>query len=93
MQAQQAPEVLRTPLESLCLTVRAAVDATRPIAETLDEMLTPPDAASVRSAVANLSDLGALDTGQALTPLGIHMSRMPMDARLAKMLLYGALLR
>ena len=37
--------------------------------------------------------LGALDDEEALTPLGQHLSKMPMDIRLAKTLIYASMLR
>ena len=39
-----------------------------------------------------LRRLGALDTDEAITPLGTHLARMPVDLRVGKMLLYGAML-
>ena len=35
----------------------------------------------------------ALDEAEALTPLGQHLASLPLDARLGKMLLFGAMLR
>ena len=37
--------------------------------------------------------LGALDGEEALTALGQHLSKMPMDVRLAKTLIYASMLR
>ena len=37
--------------------------------------------------------LGALDSDEALTPLGQHLSKMPVDLRLAKTLIYASMLR
>lgn len=37
--------------------------------------------------------LGALDSEEALTPLGQHLSKMPVDLRLAKTLIYASMLR
>lgn len=37
--------------------------------------------------------LGALDAEERLTPLGQHLSKMPMDTRLAKTLIYASMLR
>ena len=37
--------------------------------------------------------LGALDGEEALTPLGQHLSKMPVDIRLAKTLIYASMLR
>ncbi len=37
--------------------------------------------------------LGALSPGEELTPLGRHLTLMPLDPRVGKMLVFGALLR
>ena len=37
--------------------------------------------------------LGALNSEEALTPLGQHLSKMPVDIRLAKTLIYASMLR
>jgi HrpA-like RNA helicase len=37
--------------------------------------------------------MGALGGGEEVTPLGQHMTAMPVDPRVAKMLIHGALLR
>jgi len=91
-QAQQAPEVLRVPLQALCLTIKAAVPGAR-LADALGRLLTPPAPEAVASAVGALRELGALGADEALTPLGRHLARLPCDARLGKALLYGAMLR
>ena len=46
-------------------------------------------------ALTSLRLIGALDASPAgaLTPLGQHLTRMPCDPRIGKMLLYGCLLR
>lgn len=65
------------------------------IMEALACLLTPPSMDSVREAVLQLSQLGALQTSpeEVLTPLGTHLAAMPMDAALGKALLYGCMLR
>lgn len=93
VQAQQAPEVLRVPLQQLCLTVKAAAAPGTRLEATLARLLTPPQPSAVAAAVAALGDLGALGSEEALTPLGRHLARLPCDARLGKALLYGAMLR
>ena len=93
LQEQQAPEVLRVPLQALCLAVKAAGGAQAPLADTLGALLTPPAPGAVAAAVEALSELGALGAEEALTPLGRHLARLPCDARLGKALLYGAMLR
>ena len=91
MAPSQAPEMLRTPLQQLCLSVKA-MRPDEPVSATLAAALTPPDGASVDAALAELRDLRALDAEERLTPLGRHLARMPTDARVGKMLLHGALL-
>ncbi|KAK9809193.1 hypothetical protein WJX72_011126 [[Myrmecia] bisecta] len=93
MEPQQAPEVMRVPLEALCLTVKAALGSSMQLQTTLGRLLTPPEDTAVAAAVAALHALGALDAGEALTPLGQLLTRMPMDCRLGKALLFGAMLR
>ena len=62
--------------------------------EVLDNMITPPPKEGLRRAVQSLELIGALETStQVLTPLGKHLTQMPCDPKLGKMLIYGALLR
>ena len=50
-QAQQAPELLRVPLESVVMTVKAIFGATAPAQAVLGRAVTPPDAGACRAAV------------------------------------------
>ncbi|XP_016797690.1 ATP-dependent DNA/RNA helicase DHX36 isoform X3 [Pan troglodytes] len=52
----QLPEILRTPLEELCLQIK-----------------------------------NALDKQEELTPLGVHLARLPVEPHIGKMILFGAL--
>ncbi|KAK9867126.1 hypothetical protein WJX84_000721, partial [Apatococcus fuscideae] len=107
LETHAAPEVLRAPLAGLCLTVKAACTPTTgssqngsapmgppaKLAEMLSRLLTPPLPASVTAAVSNLMGLGALDPStEDLTPLGQLLCQLPMDPRLGKTLLFGAML-
>jgi ATP-dependent RNA helicase DHX36 len=86
----QEPEMLRTPLESLCLQVKAM--PVPDVAKFLDLALEPPDKRAVANALELLRVIGALhlDTDrEQLTALGEHLSRLPVDPRLGKMLIYG----
>ena len=87
MADQTKPEMLRTPLERLALTVKS----THPeadIASYIAQALSPPDVRSVAAAVQVLRDIGALDDGQdaaaRLTSLGNHLALLPVDIRLGK---------
>lgn len=56
-------------------------------------MVTPPPEESVAVALRSLQDLSALDGVGMLTPLGQHLAKMPVDARVGKMLLFGCIFR
>lgn len=90
MSPQQPPEMLRTPLQQLCLSIKAMSD--EPVAQTLGAALTPPDTSAVLAALEELKALRAFDADEKLTPLGQHLAQMPVDARIGKMLLFGAVL-
>ncbi|CAL8471800.1 g11342 [Coccomyxa elongata] len=92
-QAQQLPEVLRMPLESLCLSVKAALRSAQRLQYTLGRLISPPQPDAIAAAVTALTNLGALDDSEELTALGRHLTLMPMDARLAKTLIYAVILR
>ncbi|KAI8603081.1 P-loop containing nucleoside triphosphate hydrolase protein [Dissophora ornata] len=89
---QQDPEILRIPLEQLCLSVKAMGE--KNVEGFLGRALTPPSTAAIQTALKTLEDLSALDnaTGE-LTPLGKHMADIPADLRVAKMLVFGAVFR
>ena len=140
VQAHQLPEVLRMPLESLCLSVKTCLPHVASIQQALARLLSPPTEQAVAAAVKSLTVrrcqymvlqprsvprpildclqattplpshpilqrradpdicacaqvLGALDDQEMLTPLGQHLSKMPMDIRLAKTLIYASMLR
>ncbi|KAK3276586.1 hypothetical protein CYMTET_15351, partial [Cymbomonas tetramitiformis] len=92
MEGQQAPEMLRVPLDALCMQVKAILE-NQPVHEALAAAITPPDPVAVDLAVQKLRGLAALDGEERLTPLGRHLVRMPVDARVGKMLLFGAMMR
>jgi HrpA-like RNA helicase len=91
LEKQQTPEIQRTPLESLCLRVKAILGGNPH--ESLIEAISPPDKGAVDGAVSTLHALGALDQNEELTPLGQHLVRMPVDPKVGKMLIYAALLQ
>jgi HrpA-like RNA helicase len=55
----------------------------------------PPPAQAVARAVQELVDLDALkveaDGSETLTPLGVHLSVLPVDVRIGKLILLGAI--
>jgi len=88
MAERPEPEIRRVPLEQLCLSVRAM--GIKDVASFLASALTPPESLAVDGAMDLLVKIGALD-GDDLTALGRHLSMIPADLRLGKLMVYGAL--
>ena len=84
------PEMQRTPLAGLVLSILSL--GLGPPGPFLARALQPPSADAVEESCRSLRLAGALDAADALTLLGAHLARMPLDVRVGKMVLYGALL-
>ncbi|XP_044462420.1 DExH-box ATP-dependent RNA helicase DExH3 [Mangifera indica] len=87
----QLPELLRTPLNSLCLQIKSLQVGS--IAEFLSAALQPPEPLAVQNAIDFLKMIGALDEKENLTNLGKFLSMLPVDPKLGKMLVMGAIFR
>ncbi|XP_073002247.1 DExH-box ATP-dependent RNA helicase DExH3 [Typha latifolia] len=87
----QLPELLRTPLNSLCLQIKSLQLGT--IGEFLSAALQPPESLAVQNAVQFLKMIGALDENENLTNLGRYLSMLPVDPKLGKMLIMGSVFR
>ncbi|KAK7320141.1 hypothetical protein RJT34_04875 [Clitoria ternatea] len=85
----QLPELLRTPLQSLCLQIKSLQLGS--ISEFLSKALQPPEPLSVQNAVDYLKIIGALDENENLTVLGHKLSMLPVEPKLGKMLILGAI--
>ncbi|KAG6589621.1 DExH-box ATP-dependent RNA helicase DExH3 [Cucurbita argyrosperma subsp. argyrosperma] len=85
----QLPELLRTPLQSLCLQIKSLQLGS--ISEFLSNALQPPEPLSVQNAIDYLKTIGALDEKENLTVLGQHLSVLPVEPKLGKMLILGAI--
>ncbi|KAF8390072.1 hypothetical protein HHK36_024593 [Tetracentron sinense] len=85
----QLPELLRTPLQSLCLQIKSLQLGS--ISEFLSRALQSPELLSVQNAVDYLKIIGALDENENLTVLGRHLSILPVEPKLGKMLILGAI--
>ncbi|KAK6944129.1 Helicase-associated domain [Dillenia turbinata] len=84
----QLPEILRTPLQELCLHIKSL--QLGHIGSFLAKALQPPDPLSVQNAIELLKTIGALDDKEELTPLGRHLCTLPLDPNIGKMLLMGS---
>ncbi|GER34593.1 ATP-dependent RNA helicase [Striga asiatica] len=87
----QLPELLRTPLNSLCLQIKSL--QVESIGDFLSAALQPPKPLAVQNAIDFLKMIGALDGDENLTHLGKFLSVLPVDPKLGKMLIMGAIFR
>ncbi|KAG5550058.1 hypothetical protein RHGRI_015124 [Rhododendron griersonianum] len=87
----QLPELLRTPLNSLCLQIKSLQVGS--IGEFLSAALQPPEPLAVQNAIDFLKMIGALDENEHLTHLGGYLAMLPVDPKLGKMLIMGAIFR
>ncbi|KAL7990926.1 hypothetical protein Chor_014356 [Crotalus horridus] len=85
----QLPEILRTPLEELCLQIK--ILKLGGIANFLMNLMDPPSHDAVLLSIKHLKELNALDRQEQLTPLGVHLARLPVEPHIGKMILFGAL--
>jgi len=87
------PEILRTPLLSLCLQTKLLAPPNTPIADFLARVPDPPPFLITRNAVQSLKAMEALDPWEDVTPLGSHLLDIPLDPWLGKILLHGVILK
>ncbi|EGO02407.1 hypothetical protein SERLA73DRAFT_120997 [Serpula lacrymans var. lacrymans S7.3] len=90
MASYQVPEILRVPLETISLKVKVTRE-NEDIKFFLSRAIDPPPVAAMEKAWSVLKELGAVDEADRLTALGRHISVLPMDLRLAKMLILGTI--
>lgn len=91
MDEQPVAEIRRAPLASLCLQIKSfGIDTS--CREFLGACLDPPPDQSVRDALEELFEIGALRReDETLTTLGGHLAKLPVDVKVGKMLLLGAI--
>jgi ATP-dependent RNA helicase DHX57 len=87
----QICEMHRVPLESLVLQITLLNLGDE--MEYLSKALSPPEERAVKASVNVLKSLGALTDEKRLTSLGYHLASLPLDVRIGKMIIHGALLR
>ncbi|KAK2888162.1 ATP-dependent RNA helicase DHX29 [Channa argus] len=84
------PEILRVPLEELCLHIMKCQYGSPE--EFLSRALDAPQPQSVSNAVNLLRKIGACQANNhVLTPLGYHLGSLPVNVKIGKMLIYGAI--
>jgi ATP-dependent helicase HrpA len=80
------PEILRTNLASVILQMKAL----RLGAVEDFPFVEPPDSRMIKDGYETLHELGAIDDKGDLTKLGSQLAKLPIDPRLARMILAGA---
>lgn len=92
LSAHSIPEMLRAPLENLVLQVKA-MNLTENLFHLLSRCPDPPLRSSIVIAENILIQIQALDQQTAeITSLGRHLSTLPCDPKVGRLLVYGALL-
>ncbi|KAL0141621.1 P-loop containing nucleoside triphosphate hydrolase protein [Mucor lusitanicus] len=91
--AYETPEILRLPLEELCLRIK--VCGLGAIRDVLGAALDAPTNKMIDNAILTLQEVQALSTDgkETLTPLGAHLANLPVDVHIGKMILFGAIFR
>ncbi len=100
MKEEQSPEIRRTSLEDLILQVKLLKLGS--VVTFFEAAIQPPKKEMVASSIQRLVKIKALvehsaqtgsdGDGLVLTPLGFHLSLLPVDVQLGKMLIYGSIL-
>lgn len=84
------PEILRVPLEELCLHIMKC-DLGSP-EDFLSRALDPPNPQVISNAMSLLRKIGACELIEPkLTPLGQHLAALPVNVKIGKMLIFGAI--
>ncbi|KAK5603357.1 3'-5' RNA helicase ythdc2 [Crenichthys baileyi] len=93
MQEFQVPQLLRMPLQELCLQTKLLAPSSCLIAEFLSKAPQPPPTHAIQSAVQMLKTIDALDQNEDLTDMGFHLADLPVEPHLGKMVLCGVVLK
>lgn len=89
---QPIPEILRIPLEPLLLRIQIMNKGKEiDLHDILGKVLEPPSEESISDAIKRLQDVGAIAPDCSLTPLGHHLAALPLDVRIGKLILFGAI--
>ncbi|XP_025832917.1 putative ATP-dependent RNA helicase DHX57 [Agrilus planipennis] len=89
---QPIPEIQRISLEQLILHIKILPNfEDRTVNDVLDKLIEPPEIENINAAIFRLQNVGALDDDNNLTPLGQHLAALPVDVRIGKLMLYGAI--
>ncbi|OAP17517.1 NIH [Arabidopsis thaliana] len=86
----RVPEVMRMPVDELCLQVKM-LDPNCNVNDFLQKLMDPPVAQSIENALIILKDIGALTPEEELTELGQKFGQLPVHPRISKMIYFAIL--
>ncbi|XP_041567027.1 3'-5' RNA helicase YTHDC2 isoform X3 [Taeniopygia guttata] len=89
----QTPELLRMPLQELCLHTKLLAPINCSVVDFLMKAPDPPPALIVKNALQMLKTIDAMDPWEDLTELGYHLTELPVEPHLGKMVLYAVVLK
>lgn len=88
---QPIPEIHRVPLEQLLLSIKMLPNFdNHSLLTVLNRSIEPPTNENVQGAIKRLQNLGAFEK-ENLTALGSHLALLPVDVRIGKLMLFGAI--
>ena len=82
------PEMFRTPLHELALSIKLLRLGS--VGQFLSKALEPPPIDAVIEAEVLLREMRCFDKNDELTPMGKILARLPVEPRLGKMMILGA---
>ncbi len=88
-------ELLRSPLEEICLYAKMLGLTKGPLGTTakfLDKAMDPPHPLAVQNAIELLVDIGAFDQDESITDLGVQLAGLSLNPRIGKMVFWSYLL-
>lgn len=90
--AQPVPEIKRVPLEQLLLRIKTLPNFEHyRIEQVISNIMEPPSEEAVLTAIKRLEDVGAFDGNDNLTALGEILATLPVDVRIGKLMVFGAI--
>eukprot|EP00066_Takifugu_rubripes_P013439 XP_011602705.1 PREDICTED: probable ATP-dependent RNA helicase YTHDC2 [Takifugu rubripes] len=89
----QVPQLLRMPLQELCLQTKLLAPASCQVAEFLAKAPQPPPAHAIKNALQILKSIDAMEQHEDLTDLGFHLADLPVEPPLGKMVLCAVVLK
>ncbi|XP_005089719.1 3'-5' RNA helicase YTHDC2 [Aplysia californica] len=93
LQDYPTPEILRLPLQEVCLHTKLLAPNTETITGFLSKCPQAPPPLVIINAVQLLKEIDALDPWEELTELGQHLVDLPVEPKLGKMVLYAVVLK